>query len=293
MPKISSLEPFLLWREFAAICAEIHPSGHEHALRAKLVKRAREAGLAAAVDAAGNLRIDRPAAPECEKRPAIILQAHLDMVPQADDATGFDFRKTPVTPVIAGDFVTAAGTTLGADNGIGLAAALALIFDPGLRAGPLALLATVEEETSMRGAFLAEPEMLRGDILFNLDSETEGELCCGCAGGCRLTLRLNVPTVPAPPGGRAVKISLSGLKGGHSGMDIDKNRGNAVTMLAGFAARLDAFAVADFRGGSLDNAIPRESAVTGVARQSLAELRKSAGRFSAKARKPSMLSSEP
>ncbi len=281
LPDLATLAPRELWREFAAICAEVHPSGHEHALRAELFERAHAAGLKAVTDDVGNLRIERRAAPGLENRPLIILQSHLDMVPQANADLAFDFLTTPVTPVIGGRFVTADGTTLGADNGIGLAAALALLFDSELQAGPLALLATVEEETSMRGAFHVAPEMLRGDILLNLDSETEGEFYCGCAGGCRLTLRRPVPTVAAGSEGEAVKISLLGLQGGHSGMDIDKNRGNAIRMLVEFLLSLDDFAIADFRGGSLDNAIPRECFTTGLTVSGARKLQLAADRFAA------------
>ncbi len=251
-----------LWRQFTDICAIPHPSGHEEALREMLARRARDAGLAVRTDRAGNLRIDRPAAPGREQHPLILLQGHLDMVPQVDAGTVFDFLHDPIAVEMRDGWMTSAGnrTSLGADNGIGLAAAMALLLDPGLDAGPLALLATVQEETGMAGAFGVDPEFLECGLLLNLDTETEGDFCLGCAGGVRLEICFRTDPLPCPSGLKGARIAVSGMKGGHSGTDIGLGRGNALCVLLDFLAGHHACRIAEFHGGSLDNAIPREAA---------------------------------
>ena len=260
--EISTPAPEDLWRQFAAICAIPHPSGHEEALREMLARQARDAGLAVRTDHAGNLRIDRPAAPGRENHPLILLQGHLDMVPQADAGTVFDFLHDPISTEIRDGWMSSTGnrTSLGADNGIGLATAMALLLDPALDAGPLALLATVQEETGMDGAFQVDPDFLECGLLLNLDTETEGEFCLGCAGGVRLEIRFRTDPVPCPAGLKGARIAVSGMKGGHSGTDIGLGRGNALSVLLDFLAGHHTCRIAELNGGSLDNAIPREAA---------------------------------
>ena len=189
MKNFDKLEPKRVWAIFREICSIGHPSGHEEKLAAAIAGRAEERGLAVRRDSAGNLRIDRPAAPGFENAPAVLLQAHLDMVPQAAPGVAFDFLNDPIPPVVKeGWVVSAAGTTLGADDGIGVAAALALLFDADFRCGPIAVLLTVSEEVGLNGAQALPKAFLAGKFLLNLDSEEEGELCVGCAGGARLTL---------------------------------------------------------------------------------------------------------
>lgn len=253
---IEQLEPAALWKFFAEICRIPHPTGHEAELCRHLAARAAAAGCRTRTDAAGNLRIDRPASPGFEHRPRIILQGHLDMVPEADGDRNFDFLRDPITPRIEDGYVTADRTTLGADDGIGVAAAMALICDPEFRCGPLAVLATVEEEVGLTGARHLDPALLEGDILLNLDSSFG--LCIGCAGGARIEGRAPLETVAAPAGAAGCLLRLGGLPGGHSGSEINRKRGNAVKQLAGLLARHPEFAVAELAGGDKHNAIPRE-----------------------------------
>lgn len=282
---VSTLEPAAVWREFAAICQIPHPSGREAALRDRLAERGRAAGLTVRLDAAGNLRLDRAAAPGCEHLPKTLIQGHLDMVPQVETGTNFNFATDAVEPMVAGDWVRARQrTTLGADNGMGLAMGLALIFDRAWRGGALGVLATVEEETSMRGASHIDPALLECDRLLNLDSECDGELCCGCAGGVRLQLALPIAreAVPEDPELLGVRLSITGMKGGHSGMQIDEQRGNAVEFLWEFIDCSPEFRVGSFEGGTLANAIPRDSVAVGVvARRELASLQARAAAFAA------------
>ena len=187
MENICTLEPRAVWEIFAEICAIPHPSGHEKALADAIAAMAEQHGLKARRDAYGNLRIDRAASPGFETRSTVILQGHLDMVPQAEAGSLFDFEKDPIPAVADGGFVrSAAGTTLGGDNGIGVAAALALLFDESFHSGPLAAVFTLSEEIGLNGATALDPAFLAGKYLLNLDSEDEGELFIGCAGGARL-----------------------------------------------------------------------------------------------------------
>ena len=259
---ISHLEPEILWRQFENICAIPHPSGHEAELRRYLKLFAEQHGLAYYSDTVGNVFIEKAASPGLENSPKVILQGHMDMVPQKNSATVFDFESDPVQPVIDGDWVKAQGTTLGADNGIGMAAALAVLEDSRTMHGPLAALFTVEEETGLTGASGVHPRFLDADILLNLDSEEDGFAYIGCAGGCRTDFILNFDHVAAPVEYVAVSVAVSGLRGGHSGMDIDLGRANANKLLARLLCeageRFD-LRLASINGGGLDNAIPREA----------------------------------
>ena len=254
-------EPAPLWRIFEMICSVPHPSGQEKALAETLSAFAREHGLTVRSDTFGNLRIDRPASPGFEGRVTVILQAHLDMVPQAARGVTFDFSRDPIPTVIEDGWMrSAAGTTLGADDGVGVAAALALLTDESFRSGPLAAVFTLSEEVGLNGAIALDPAFLKGDYLLNLDSEDEGELFIGCAGGARLEADLVIESEAAPSGVAGALLEVKGLAGGHSGCNIADRRGNAVRFLGlALEAAGELVRAASIQGGSLDNAIPREA----------------------------------
>ncbi|MGL4860018.1 MAG: aminoacyl-histidine dipeptidase, partial [Enterobacteriaceae bacterium] len=212
-------------------------------------------------DPVGNLLLRKPATPGMEQRQSVVLQAHLDMVPQKNSDTQHDFSKDPIQPYIDGEWVKARGTTLGADNGIGMASALAVLADDSLVHGPLEVLLTSTEEAGMDGAFGLQPGWLQSSILINTDSEQEGEVYMGCAGGIDVSMTLPLQREAIPAGYFVTRLTLKGLKGGHSGCDIHKGRGNAnklmARFLAGNATALQ-LRLLDFQGGNMRNAIPRE-----------------------------------
>ncbi len=266
MSTLAHLKPSSLWQLFEKICSIPHPSKHEQAISLWIQTWAKELGLSIKEDEVGNLAITKPATAGMEGRKGIILQAHMDMVPQKNNDTEHDFLTDPIRPYIVtetdGDWVTADGTTLGADNGVGLASALAILASDDIPHGPLEVLVTIDEEAGMTGAFGLQPNWLEGDILINTDSEQEGEVYMGCAGGIdgSATFTLNFEDVPAHQ--QAFNLSISGLKGGHSGVDIHTGRANANKLLVRFL--LDAsndfdIRLTEFNGGSLRNAIPREA----------------------------------
>ncbi|MDR0805601.1 MAG: aminoacyl-histidine dipeptidase [Enterobacteriaceae bacterium] len=265
MSDLAQLSPQHLWQHFAKICSIPHPSKHEEALAQAILSWAKEKNLYAERDAVGNILIRKPATAGMENRKSVVLQAHLDMVPQKNADTEHDFTKDPIQTYVDGQWLKARGTTLGADNGIGMASALAVLSDESLSHGPIEVLLTMTEETGMAGAFGLQPNWLQSEILINTDSETEGEIYMGCAGGvdCITTLPLTREAIPA--GYQTFKISLQGLKGGHSGGDIHLGLGNANKLMARFlfahAQQLQA-RVLSFNGGTLRNAIPREATVT-------------------------------
>ena len=192
----------------------------------------------------------------------VVLQAHLDMVPQKNSDKKHDFEKDPIQAFVEGEWVTAEGTTLGADNGIGVSAALAILHEKNVKHGPLEVLLTIDEETGMTGAFELKPGLLKGDILLNLDSEDEGELYIGCAGGMNTSASLSYTEEQIPQGMKAFKLAVKGLKGGHSGLDINLGRGNANKIMFRFlwqAGRETGMRLGSIEGGSLRNAIPREA----------------------------------
>ncbi|MBP5716372.1 MAG: M20/M25/M40 family metallo-hydrolase, partial [Bacteroidales bacterium] len=231
----------LLWNQFRAICQIPHPSGHVEALRQYIIGQVQKAGLVADADAAGNIRVELPASAGWEDKArrqgrsladVTTLQAHIDMVPQADSDVDFDFLADGLRLRETDDLVMADGTTLGADNGIGVAAMLAIVADEALAKtlthGPLELLFTVDEETGMEGASHLKPPWLKGTQLINLDTEREGDLMVGCAGAVDLNVTYRYKLERGiPEGARAVRITLGGLKGGHSGLDLQLGRGNA------------------------------------------------------------------
>lgn len=264
---IQGLDPVRVWKHFSAICAIPHPSHHEEAIRRFLVEKAKAFGVEYIEDEAGNVIMRKPATPGMEHCKGIILQAHMDMVPQKNSDRVFDFLTDPIEAYVDGGWVTANGTTLGADNGIGLAAILAVMEADDIIHGPLEGLITASEEVGMDGAFGLAPDVLKGDILLNLDSETEGELYVGCAGGmdANITFEYEEEEIPDADSYRAMRVEVKGLLGGHSGIEIILERGNANKIMnrllkqteAGFGIRL-----ATIDGGGLRNAIPRESFAT-------------------------------
>jgi dipeptidase D len=219
-------------------------------------------GLETFVDEVGNVIIRKPATAGMENRKGVILQGHLDMVPQKNSDKAHDFEKDPIEPMIDGEWVKANGTTLGADNGMGVAAAMAILESNEHPHGPIEALFTTDEETGMTGAFGLKPGVLHGDILMNMDSEDEGELYIGCAGGTNANISFSYTEVPVPAGVTAFRIAVIGLKGGHSGVDIHLGRGNSNKVLNRFlwhSAKKHGLRLSSIDGGSLRNAIPRES----------------------------------
>lgn len=262
MSQLSQLQPNKLWQIFEHICSIPHPSKHEQKISAWIQSWAKEQGLSVKEDAVGNLFIKKAATPGMEDRRGVILQAHMDMVPQKNATTEHDFLTDPIQPYIDGDWVTAKDTTLGADNGIGLASAMAVLASNDVPHGPLEVLVTIDEEAGMSGAFGLEAGWLDGDILINTDSEQEGEVYMGCAGGIDGSATFTLETMAVPEGYESFNLSISGLKGGHSGVDIHTGRANANKLLVRFlleAARQFNIQLTELNGGSLRNAIPREA----------------------------------
>lgn len=264
---IEHLEPKAVWKHFHSLTQIPRPSKKEAAVVEFMKTFAAEHHLEFILDAIGNVIIRKPATPGMEDRKGIVLQGHLDMVPQKNSDTAHDFEKDPIQAYVDGEWVTAMGTTLGADNGIGVAAAMAVLASKDVAHGPIEALMTIDEETGMTGAFGLEPGILKGDILINLDSEDEGELYIGCAGGTDANAKFSYTTVPVQGDVTGVKINVTGMKGGHSGMDIVLGRGNANKVLFRFLYTADlelGFRMSSIEGGSLRNAIPREAFVTGT-----------------------------
>ena len=259
---ISQLYPNALWNWFAQICAIPHPSKHEAKLSAHIQQWAAEKGLPVVVDHVGNLIIRKAATAGMENCKTVVIQAHLDMVPQKNTDKQHDFVLDAIEPRIDGEWVKANGTTLGADNGIGMASALAILGADDIPHGPLEVLLTVDEEAGMTGAFGLQAGMLNAEILINTDSEQEGEIYMGCAGGVDAEIRLPLSTENTPSGLRQYTLYISGLKGGHSGVNIHLGRGNANKLLARFLgghANELGIRISDISGGTLRNAIPREA----------------------------------
>jgi len=259
---INNLSPKAVWSIFKQICDIPHPSRHENKLRDHIKSLCDERGLKTKVDPTGNLIVNKKATSGMENRQCIVLQGHIDMVPQKNADSDHIFETDPISTYVDGEWLKAKGTTLGSDNGVGVAAGLAVMLSKDIPHGPIELLCTIEEETSMRGAFGLESGYLSADILMNLDTEDEGELYVGCAGGADIIAKLPIETVPTPLNHIAYEISVTGLMGGHSGLDIHKGRGNANQIVNRFLmsyAETLGVRVATFNGGTLRNAIPRES----------------------------------
>ena len=260
---IENLSPRSLWGHFASLAAIPRPSGREERAAAFVAEVGASIGVEAIRDVRGNLVLRVPATRGREKAPSLILQSHLDMVCEKNKDVEHDFEREPIRPRLAGGWVTATGTTLGADNGIGVAAALAAATDPSVTHGPLELLFTLDEETGLTGAKELDPKILSGRMMLNLDSEEDGVIFVGCAGGEDTLIDLK-PSFRAPAFRNAsLRLSVSGLRGGHSGLNIVENRGNALKLAARVLSALVEggvpFDLASIAGGSKHNAIPREA----------------------------------
>ena len=258
---VSNLEPTLLWNHFDELLRIPRCSGDEHVAGEYVISVAKRLNVKYKRDDVGNIVVEKAASTGHEKAPIVILQGHLDMVCEKNSDVDHDFSKDPIQVERDGDWLTAKGTTLGADNGIGVAAALAVLEDDSLIHGPLELLFTVDEERGLTGASQIQPDFLRGRTYLNLDSEEEGSFFIGCAGGgdSVITVPLNMV---AGREGIKLNLTLTGLRGGHSGIDIDQGRGNAIKLLARMlwqAGKIHAYHLALFEGGSKRNAIPREA----------------------------------
>ena len=259
---LAALKPALVWKHFAEIVNIPRPSGSEDKIRQYLVDFAVAHNIEHSVDEAGNVYMRKAATPGYEDRKGIVIQAHMDMVPQKNNDKEFDFINDPIEAYIDGEWVTANGTTLGADNGIGMAAILAVMEDDTIEHGPIEGLITATEETGMDGAFGLKGGLLQGDILLNLDSETEGELYVGCAGGMDANITMEYQAEAAKEGYKALELSVKGCKGGHSGIQIVCQRANANKLLFRILRELSAavdMQLASVDGGGLRNAIPREA----------------------------------
>ena len=264
MSTILSLAPQNVWKHFYSLTQVPRPSGHLKKIQEFLLNFGKSIGVETFQDEAGNIIYRKPATPGMENRKKVILQSHMDMVPQKNNDTVHDFENDPIQTYIDGDWVKAKGTTLGADNGMGVAAIMAILEDKTLTHGPLEALITADEETGMFGAFGLKPGTVDGDILLNLDSEEEGELYIGCAGGEDLTATLEYKEVGTDSNDIALKVTLKGLRGGHSGLEINEGRANANKLMARFMNQVityDEACLVSWQGGNMRNAIPRECEV--------------------------------
>ncbi|NCB06815.1 MAG: aminoacyl-histidine dipeptidase [Bacteroidia bacterium] len=261
MTLVKNIQPAEIWGVFDQMLQIPRPSGHEDKIQDWAFNFGKKLGLETLKDEAGNIIIRKPATPGMENRKGVVMQGHLDMVPQKNSDKKHDFTMDPIEAVIDGEWVKANGTTLGADNGIGVSAALAVLTSKTLKHGPLEVLLTATEETGMDGAEGLKAGVLNGDILINMDSEDEGELYVGCAGGEDVSATFQYKTKKVPAKAEGLKLSVTGLKGGHSGIDISLGRGNAVKIFFRILDRIRSFNVrlAEIDGGSLRNAIPREA----------------------------------
>ncbi|RKY76939.1 cytosol nonspecific dipeptidase [candidate division KSB1 bacterium] len=259
--EILKLKPEAVWKNFYSLTQIPRPSKKEAKVIEFMKKFGEDLGLETIVDGVGNVIIKKPATPGMENKKTICLQGHLDMVPQKNSNVDHDFEKDPIDAYVDGEWVTARDTTLGADNGIGVAAAMAVLESKDIKHGPIEALFTIDEETGMTGAFGLKPDVLNADILLNLDSEDEGELYIGCAGGENTNMEFTYSEEDVPAGSAAYEVKVTGMKGGHSGLDINIGRGNAIKVLNRFlynAAKDFDLRIASIEGGSLRNAIPRE-----------------------------------
>ncbi|MCT4589813.1 MAG: aminoacyl-histidine dipeptidase [Carboxylicivirga sp.] len=260
--EIAKLSPQGLWENFYKLTQIPRPSKKEGKAIDFMEEFGKSLGLETIRDEVGNIIIRKPATPGYEDRMGVVLQSHIDMVPQKNSDKEHNFETDPIETYIEDGWVTANGTTLGADNGIGVAAAMAVLQSKDMEHGPVEALITMDEEAGMTGANALKPGILKGDILLNMDSEDEGELYVGCAGGCDANAKFTYTEEEVPADSVAFKLSLTGLKGGHSGMDIPLGRGNANKLMfrfLKFAVANDDARLASIDGGSLRNAIPREA----------------------------------
>lgn len=264
MSEIKNLKPECIWRNFDALTQVPRPSGHLEKVQQFLLDFAKNTGVEAFKDEAGNIVMRKPATPGMENRKTVILQAHMDMVPQKEKTSTHNFETDPIQTYIDGEWVRAKGTTLGADDGLGVAAIMAVMEAKDLKHGPIEALITADEETGMYGANGLPGGELEGEILLNLDTEQEGELIIGSTGGVDITATLDYQEAESDKTDAAVKITIKGLKGGHSGLEICEGRGNANKMMVRIvreAIAEDEACLASWHGGNMRNAIPREAEV--------------------------------
>ena len=282
---IKDLQPSIVWNNFYSLTRCPRPSKHEEIVRKFLMDWAAEHKIEAVVDETGNVIMRVPATPGYEKLKTVVLQGHMDMVPQKNADVRHDFLKDPIETWVDGEWLRAKGTTLGADNGLGVALAMAVAESPVVKHGPIEILVTYDEETGMTGANALKPGLLKGDILINLDSETEGELYVGCAGGLDATASARYRRKKEPRGHLCYSLAVKGCQGGHSGMDIILCRANANRAIARVLLPLlerRGVKLIDLEGGSLRNAIPREAfATVYVPKKGLAAAKRTVARVAA------------
>ena len=282
---IKDLEPRAVWKHFEALTQVPRPSGHLQKVQQFLLDFGKSINVETWQDEAGNIIMRKPATPGLEARKGIILQAHMDMVPQKTPDSTHNFETDPIKTVVKGDWLYADNTTLGADNGLGVAAIMAIMEDDSLQHGPLEALITADEETGMYGAFGLKGGELQGNILLNLDSEEEGVMYIGCAGGLDITATMQFMEETPFDGDVAVKVQLKGLRGGHSGLEINAGRGNANKLMARFVREaMDECAVglSSWKGGNMRNAIPAScEAVLTLPQEGVEELKQIAARYQA------------
>ncbi len=274
MSVLKGLKPAPVWHYFEEICRIPRLSKNEEKIREYLLAFARGTKLEAKEDQTGNILITRPAHPDFRDRKTVVLQSHMDMVGEKNADHPHDWSKDPIIHSVAKGWVVANGTTLGADDGIGIAAQMAILSDMNLKAGEIECLFTVDEESGMTGAKNLEKDFFKGRILLNLDSEDEGILFIGCAGGLDTVGTMSFRREPLPPGSAAIEISVTGLHGGHSGDEIHKGYGNSVKIMTRILRDLDeryGILLSNLDGGNLRNAIPREAFATIVAEKSLSD----------------------
>jgi dipeptidase D len=272
MSILSQLNPSPIWSYFEEICKIPRLSKNEGQIRKYLLDFAKKNGLEAKEDEIGNILITKQATPGMENRKTVVLQSHMDMVGEKNADYPHDWAKDPIVPIVKGDWVMARGTTLGADDGIGIASQMAILTDKELRAGKIECLFTVDEESGMTGAINLKPEFFTGRTLINLDSEDEGVLYIGCAGGMDTVGTLPYEPAAVKDSSLALEISVTGLHGGHSGDEIHKGYGNSVKIMNRILwnlSNLYEISVSNFNGGNLRNAIPREAFSTIVIDRSL------------------------
>lgn len=262
---IEELEPKEIWSQFKKICDIPHPSGKEERIGKFLQEFGKSHGFQTESDEVGNVLIRKKAVKGRENAPSVVLQAHMDMVCEKNAGTAHDFDNDPIKTIVEGDWLKAEGTTLGADDGIGVAAMLAILSSDTIQHGPIECLFTVDEERGLTGAQHVKSNWIQSNKLINLDSEEDGRFCIGCAGGIDTVAYFDIQRVAAPKNAFFLKIYVKGLQGGHSGDDINKGRGNAIKILSRFLwqeSKKFPLYLCDIEGGNLHNAIPREANAT-------------------------------
>lgn len=264
MSEIKDLQPECVWRNFYDLTQVPRPSGHLEKVQQFLLDFAKKVGVEAFKDSANNIVMRKPASPGMENRKTVMLQAHMDMVPQKTPDSTHNFETDPIQTWIDGEWVKTKGTTLGADNGLGIAAIMAVMEDKTLKHGPIKALCTADEETGMYGANDLPTGQMNSDILLNLDTEDEGEMIVGSAGGVDITGTIEYKPVETEEGDKAIKVTIKGLKGGHSGLEINEGRANANKQMVRFvreAISLCDARLAEWHGGNMRNAIPNSCVV--------------------------------